>query len=165
MPAVVLLTLFPVPSSVCRYSRVVLAHYLEIRPYQMTFGTWVVPESSVSTNAGILNVGSAVPYVAASLPWCSQWQMFIFIYISKLSPLLCFPSANPRSYPPPPCFYEGALTPTHSCLTALAFPYTGALILHRTKSLSSHWCPTRLSSGSYASGAMSPSMCTFWSVV
>ena len=28
--------------------------------------------------------------------------------------------------------------PTHSCLTALAFPYTVALSLHRTKGLSSH---------------------------
>jgi hypothetical protein len=32
---------------------------------------------------------------------------------------------------PPPCFYEGA--PTHSCLTALAFPYTGESRLHWTK--------------------------------
>jgi hypothetical protein len=30
--------------------------------------------------------------------------------------------------------------PTHSCLTALVFTYTGALNLHRTKGLPSHWC-------------------------
>lgn len=28
--------------------------------------------------------------------------------------------------------------PTHSCLPTLAFPYTGAWRLHRTKDLSSH---------------------------
>lgn len=37
VPVVVLLTVFPVPSSFCRCSRVVLAHYLEIRPYQVTY--------------------------------------------------------------------------------------------------------------------------------
>jgi hypothetical protein len=33
---------------------------------------------------------------------------------------------------------------THSRLLALAFPNTGVSSLHRTKGLSSHWCPTRL---------------------
>ena len=54
-----------------------------------------------------------------------------------LSPFMVFcreapiPSASP-------CFYEGDPPPTHSYLTALAFPYTGALSLHRTKGFSSH---------------------------
>jgi hypothetical protein len=45
---------------------------------------------------------------------------------------------------------------THSCLPTLAFPYTGALSLRRTKGLS-HWCPRRPFSVTYAMG---PSMCT-----
>jgi hypothetical protein len=34
------------------------------------------------------------------------------------------------------------------------------LSLHKTKDFSSHWSPTRPSSGIYAAGAMSLSMCT-----
>jgi hypothetical protein len=49
---------------------------------------------------------------------------------------------------------------THSCLPALAFPYTGASSLHRTKGLSSYWCPTRPSFATYAVGSMSLFMCT-----
>ena len=38
-----------------------------------------------------------------------------------------------------PCFYEGALPPTHTLLPSpLTFHYTGALSLHRTKDLSSY---------------------------
>jgi hypothetical protein len=40
-------------------------------------------------------------------------------------------------------------------------PYTGASSLHKTKGLSSHWCPIRLSSATYEARAMGPSMCTF----
>jgi hypothetical protein len=36
--------------------------------------------------------------------------------------------------------------PTHSHFTVLTFSYTGALSLHRTKQLSSHWCVMRPSS-------------------
>jgi hypothetical protein len=50
--------------------------------------------------------------------------------------------------------------PTHFCLPVLAFPYTGALGLHRTEGLFSHWCPTRPSSATYLAGVMGPSMCT-----
>jgi hypothetical protein len=42
----------------------------------------------------------------------------------------------------------------------LAFSYTGASSLHRTKGLSSHWWLTRPSSATYAAGAMNPFMCT-----
>jgi hypothetical protein len=52
---------------------------------------------------------------------------------------------------------------TYSHLPALAFFYTGASSLQRTKSLSSHWCPTR-SSATYVVVAMGPSMCTPWLV-
>ena len=51
-----------------------------------------------------------------------------FIHISNVIP---FP------IPPFHCFYKGVPTPTHSCLPALEFPYTGALSIHRTKVLSS----------------------------
>jgi hypothetical protein len=48
----------------------------------------------------------------------------------------------------------------HSCLPVLAFPYTEASSLLRTKCLSSHWCPTRQSSATYTSGGMGTSMRT-----
>jgi hypothetical protein len=89
----------------------------------------------------------------------------LFIYISNVAPFLSFFSRNPLS---PPLLLWGCsptYPPTHSCFAALAFPYTGALSLARTKGLSSHWCPIRPSSATYATGAMSPSLCTLWLVV
>jgi hypothetical protein len=77
-----------------------------------------------------------------------------------LSPFLVSLPRNLLSYPLSPCFSEGAPLPTHSCLPTLAFPYTGASSLHRTKGLSSQWWPKRPSSATYAAGAMGPSMCT-----
>ena len=69
----------------------------------------------------------------------------------------------PFLLPPAKTFYplptSPAYQPTHSSFLVLAFPYTGALSLHRTKGL------TRTSSATYAAGAMSPSMCTLWLVV
>jgi hypothetical protein len=64
-------------------------------------------------------------------------EYFIYLHF-KCYPLSLFPL---HKYPIPypcPCLYEGAPPPTHSCFLALAFTYTGALSLHRTKGLSSH---------------------------
>jgi hypothetical protein len=67
----------------------------------------------------------------------------LYIYISNIIPFPGLPSANPLSHSPLPCFYEGSPPPTaqpmHFYLTALAFLYTGASSLHRTKGLPSHW--------------------------
>ena len=82
-----------------------------------------------------------------------------FIYISNVIPFAGFPSANSLSHPPPP-----AHQPIHSCIPVLACPYTGTSSLHRTKCLSSHWCP-RPSSATYVGEAMGLSVCTFWLVV
>jgi hypothetical protein len=93
---------------------------------------------------------------------------FIFIFIRyflylhfKFYPLSSFPFQKPPYPIPPPPVHE----PTYSRLPVLAFPYTGASSLHRTKGLSSHWCPTRPSSATYAAGALSPSLCTLWLVI
>jgi hypothetical protein len=56
-----------------------------------------------------------------------------FIYISNVTPFPSFSSETPPS-PVPPLAPQS----THSCFLALAFPYTGAWNLHRTKGLSSH---------------------------
>ena len=50
-----------------------------------------------------------------------------------LSPFLISPPKTPYLILPPP-----AHPPTHSCFPVLAFPYTGAQSLHRTKGLSSN---------------------------
>ena len=79
-----------------------------------------------------------------------------FLYLhSNVIPSHGFPlPAKPLFHTLSPCFYKGVPhPPTNPCLPALAFPYTGALSLHRTKVLSSHWCPTRSSSATYAAGA------------
>ena len=67
---------------------------------------------------------------------------FLLIFSSftfqMLSPKPPIPSSSP------------APQPTHSCFLALAFSCTGAYDLRKTKGLSSHWWPTRLSSATYA---------------
>ena len=55
-----------------------------------------------------------------------------------LSPFLVTP-LNTLSHPPPASMRVcPTYTPTQSHIPALAFPYTGALSLHRTKGLFSH---------------------------
>jgi hypothetical protein len=55
-----------------------------------------------------------------------------------LSPFLVFLPSLPHLIPPSPCFFEDATPPTHPlCFPDLAFSYTGASSLHRTKGLSS----------------------------
>jgi hypothetical protein len=86
-----------------------------------------------------------------------------------LSPLLVSPPEPLYPTPSPPASVKVLpsifLLPTHSHLTALAFPYTGESSLHRTKALSSYWCQPMPSSATYATGAMGPSMYTLWLVV
>jgi hypothetical protein len=79
-----------------------------------------------------------------------------FLYLHfKCYPLSQFPLRNPLSHPPFSCFYEGVHLPTHPLsFPSLAFPYTRASSLHRTKGLSSHSCLIRPSSSTYATGAM-----------
>jgi hypothetical protein len=89
-----------------------------------------------------------------------------FIYISNVILFPGLPSGTPLSHSPSPASMRVLLHPsTHSCLPALAFPYTGASNFLRTKGCSFHLCPTRPSSATYAAGAMGPSMCTIWLVV
>ena len=55
-----------------------------------------------------------------------------------LSPFLVFPLETPYPIPPPSDSMRLLPYPsTYSCLPALAFPYTGASSLHRTKGFSS----------------------------
>ena len=81
-----------------------------------------------------------------------------------LSPFLVSLCKPPIAHLPFPCFYECAHTPS-SCFTPLAFPYSGASSLHRTKGLPFHSCQMKPSSAPYAAGAMDPSMCFLWLVV
>ena len=68
---------------------------------------------------------------------------FIHLHF-KCYPFPGFPSANTLFQPPLPYFHEDApLWPIYSCLTAVAFLYTGTANLHRTKGLFSHWCQIR----------------------
>jgi hypothetical protein len=78
-------------------------------------------------------------------------RYFLYLHFKCYS-LSQFPCCNLLSHPPSPCFYESVpqLT-THSHLHALAFSYTGASSLHRSKGLSYHWWRTRLSFATYGS--------------
>jgi len=71
-----------------------------------------------------------------------------------LSPFQISPLAAPYTIPFLLFLWECSHPPTTSLLPTLAFPYTGAWSLHRTKGLFSHWCPTRPSSATYAAWAI-----------
>jgi len=84
-----------------------------------------------------------------------------------LSPLPGFPPANSLSQTTSALLFWRELLhpPIHSCLTALAFPYTGTLSLHRTKGLPFHWSHIQQSLATYAAEVMGPSIYTHWLVV
>ena len=63
------------------------------------------------------------------------YWIFCFIYISSVIPFPSFPPGSPLSHPPSLC---SRTYTTHFHLPTLAFPYTGALSLLRTKGLFSH---------------------------
>jgi hypothetical protein len=72
-----------------------------------------------------------------SILW-SRFYIFIlfklFIYILNVNPFPNFPSANPHPIPPYPASMRVLHDPpTHSSLTTIAFLYTEASSLHRTK--------------------------------
>ena len=92
-------------------------------------------------------------------------QFGYFIYLPfKCYPLSQFhpPPRKPLFHPPFSWFCEGVALPTHSHLPALAFPYTVASSLHRTKGILFHWCLTRPSSATYTAGATPPSVLLGW---
>jgi hypothetical protein len=93
-----------------------------------------------------------------------NWIFYLYTF-KMLSPLSVSPLNPPIPSSTPVSMRVLLYPPTHSHLTALAFPYTVALGLQRNNALPSHWCPTRPSSATYAAGAMGPSMHTLWLVL
>jgi hypothetical protein len=87
----------------------------------------------IRQHSGSLQFSQTSYEVSISFYW-----IFYLFYISNVNPFTGFPSRNPLIPSLSPCFYEGAHPATHSHLTALAFPYTGASSLHETKGLPSH---------------------------
>jgi hypothetical protein len=112
-------------------------------------------------------ISSTNPDGVVSMIFIHSIRIFFFFFYWILS-LFILEILSPFPVPPPeiPYLFSPPLAsmrvfphpPTHSCFSVLVFPYTGALSLHRTKGLFSHWCPTRPSSATYVAGAMSPSM-------
>jgi hypothetical protein len=106
-------------------------------------------------NSYTLKPGIPTEYLHKYLPLISFLLDILFTF--QMLPLfLVSPPKIPCPFPPP-----HAQQLSHSCFLALAFPYTGAYNIHRTKGLSSHRTLTR----SYAAGAMSPTMCFLCLVV
>jgi len=113
-------------------------------------------------NSSLWNIYLMQSFVAAF------WWGDIFIYISNVIPFPCFLSINSLSHSPPSSSIRVFPLPKHPLPPSpLTFPYTGwgGSSLGRTKGFSSHWCPTRPASATYAAGAMGLSMCTLWMVV
>jgi hypothetical protein len=105
-------------------------------------GDYHVPKSCHwEWNTRPADIGGIIPALSLlSLSLSLSFSLdILFIYISNVIPFHSFCSRNPLSYPSSPCFYKDTPLLTHFCLPALAFPYTGASRLHRTKILSSHW--------------------------
>jgi hypothetical protein len=103
--------------------------------------------------------------VGSFFVFCCCWNFFLldifFIYIQMFkcfqSPFLVF--LLKTSYPIPLPLFNKLSIPAS---WPREFPYTGALNLHRTMVLSSHWWSTRPFSTTYAARAMSPTMCFFF---
>jgi hypothetical protein len=84
----------------------------------------------------------------------------LFSYISNVIPFVCFPSENHLYPPPSPCL------PIHPLpLPGPVIPLYWDIEPSQDQGLSSHWWPRKLSSATYAAGALSLSMCTFWLVI
>ena len=82
----------------------------------------------------------------------------LFIYISNVIPFPSFPSGKS---PIPASMRVLPHLPAHPLPTPCpGIPLHRGIQPSRTKSIYSHWCPTRQSSATYAAGAMGPSMCT-----
>ena len=82
---------------------------------------------------------------------------FIYLYFKYFK---CYPPFSvfpPQTHYHLPCHSSTRVLPhlhTQSCLSILAFPYPGALSLHRSKGLPSHWCPKRQSFATHAAGVI-----------
>ena len=100
---------------------------------------------------------------ASTILFLSFIRYFLYLHFKKFplsrSPLWEPPIPSPLPLP----LWRCPHSPTQSRLPALTSPYTGASNPHRTKGLSSHWCPTRPSSATYTARAMGPSMCSNYS--
>ena len=86
-------------------------------------------------------------YSHYSLKNSTQIYSFLFIFYFLIRYLLylhfkCYPKRLPFPRPAP--------QPTHSCFLTLAFSSTREYNLHKTKSLSSQWWPSRPTSAKYA---------------
>jgi len=103
----------------------------------------------------------------------SLFSFFLFLIRYFYLHFKCYPLSRFPIHKPPipsslPLLLRGcSLThpPNPSHLPALTFPSTRRLSFSRTKGFSSHWCPTRSSSATYAAGAMGLSMCILQMVV
>ena len=72
-----------------------------------------------------------------------NWIFSLFTF-QMLTPFPVSPLQTPYPIPPYPASMRVLPhPPTHSCLTSLAFLYTEASNLHRTKGLPSNWCQIR----------------------
>jgi hypothetical protein len=112
--------------------------------------------------------GVTIPLIIVMANLLLKLFIYLFDILFIFQMLSLFPvSPLDTPYPilPCPASMMMLLHTPHSCLPALAFPYPGALTLHRTKGLSFHFCLTRPPSATYAAGAMGPSMCTLRLVV
>jgi len=115
--------------------------------------------------ASVVCVCVCVCVIAMNQIFYFLFLLDIFIYLHfKCYPLPSFLSIIPFPYH---LLYEGVPPPKPSPIptSPLTFPYTVGSSLGMTKSLSSHCCPTRPSSATYAAGAMGLSTCTLWMMV
>jgi hypothetical protein len=87
------------------------------------------------------------------------WKFSLFTF-QTLSPFQISPPETPYPILPPPA--SRRVLPPHSLLpSCLGMPLHWGIDPLRPKGCSSHWCPTRPSSATYALG---PSMCILWLV-
>jgi hypothetical protein len=127
-----------------------LVWFLPWWPWTLSFWTWK-PQISFFFSMNYLDHGFFFKFLL----------LYFFLHF-KWYPLPGFPSANPLSYP--------SLTPVSKRVLHHPTKHSHPIIIlswdfHRTKGLPSHWCQIKLSSATYAAGAMGPAMCILVLVV
>jgi hypothetical protein len=150
---------------ICKYTVAVFRHSRRGRQillqmvvsHHVVAGIWT-PDLRKSSRVLLPTEPSHQPLLFFNLDYF--YYIFSLFTFQMLSPFLVSTLQTPFPIPP-----STAHQLIHSCFLALAFPYTGSESLHRTKGLSYHWWPIRLSSATYEAGVMGPSLCTLWLVV
>jgi hypothetical protein len=145
-----------------------LKHWAHVPVLSLLFMWSTQIESVLQAPANVIFLLETLPRHSNACDSCFFFEPFFFfigyfLYLHfKCYPLSWFPLPKPSIPIPLPPAPVRVLPTIPLPPPRPDIPNTRASSLHRSKGLSSHWCPTRPSSATYSARAMGPSMCTLW---